>query len=177
MIDLTKLHAEHKEWALHNFPNETPYNQLLGMFEEFGELCHAVLKRRQGIRGSQEEHIAEERDAVGDFWIYAFHFLTLTGITIQDVHRCTVVTAPYNHTEVGIARELGRLADDFDIKDTVTYRGHFAQLWLIFERHCFANQWSLEEVIDETWQTVKKRNWQKNKATGVASDLEEETRG
>ena len=170
MVDMTKLQAEHKEWGQHNFPDETPYNLLLGLFEEFGELCHAVLKHTQGIRGSQEEHIAEERDAVGDFWIYGLHFLTLSGITIDQVLRRAVVIDSYDNTEPGIAIELGRLATSFEAANVDKYTQHFARLWIVFERHCSKHGWELVEVIDETWQSVRKRDWTKNKETGVAND-------
>lgn len=47
---------------------------LLGIAEEVGELCHAVLKQHQGIRGSYEDHDQKIRDAVGDILVFLLDF-------------------------------------------------------------------------------------------------------
>jgi NTP pyrophosphatase (non-canonical NTP hydrolase) len=66
----------------HNFPNSDSVEQLLGVVEEVGELAHAVLKFRQGIRGTSEEHRAETIDAVGDILIYLINFCNYEKIDI-----------------------------------------------------------------------------------------------
>ncbi len=43
----------------------------VGMVEEIGELAHALLKKRQGIRTNQD-HDANARDAYGDLRIYGY---------------------------------------------------------------------------------------------------------
>ncbi len=65
--DLETFQQESYEWTKHNFPNGKPYQPLLGVAEEVGELCHAHLKAEQGIRDSKEEH---KEDAVGDIMIF-----------------------------------------------------------------------------------------------------------
>jgi NTP pyrophosphatase (non-canonical NTP hydrolase) len=64
-------------WSDHNFGDtrgiEAASNCLLGVMEEGGELCHAILKSKQGIRGTQEEHEAAAKDAIGDMLIYLFN--------------------------------------------------------------------------------------------------------
>lgn len=57
-------------WRQRNFPTTDADQQLFGVVEEVGELAHANLKSKQGIRGTPEEHIAAEKDAVGDILIY-----------------------------------------------------------------------------------------------------------
>ena len=42
-----------------------------GMVEELGELAHALLKKRQGIRTNQD-HDADARDAYGDLRIFGY---------------------------------------------------------------------------------------------------------
>jgi NTP pyrophosphatase (non-canonical NTP hydrolase) len=92
------------EWSRRNFPNNKPYQPLLGACEEVGELCHAHLKNEQQIRGfdSEEKTKSEKMDAIGDIVIY--------------------------------------LAD-----------------------YCERNKLNLETSIEETWEKVKKRNWNDSK--------------
>jgi NTP pyrophosphatase (non-canonical NTP hydrolase) len=58
---------------------------LLGMFEETGELAHAVLKQLQGIRGSYEDHEAKQRDALGDIELYRNSFASAKGWSISEI--------------------------------------------------------------------------------------------
>ncbi len=104
-MNLDQFQSEHAEWAEHNFPGTPAHCPLLGVAEETGELCHAHLKLEQNIRGTEEEHIAEGKDAVGDIMVYLVHYCTLKG-------------------------------------------------------------WNLQEILDETWAHVKKRDWQKNSKDG-----------
>ena len=57
---------------------------LLGIVEETGELCHAILKRKQGIRGTKEEHDAAIRDAIGDIVIFLMDFCNEEQIILDD---------------------------------------------------------------------------------------------
>lgn len=85
---LQSIQQRVKEWAAHNFPKAMPYQPLLGIAEEVGELVeadganpestgsllgtvaalgrlnHAHLKADQGIRGTPEEHAAKKMDAL-----------------------------------------------------------------------------------------------------------------
>lgn len=64
------------EWGEANFGSTTPENvsdPALGFLEEIGELTHAILKKKQGIRGTPEEHDAAARDALGDMGIFLLH--------------------------------------------------------------------------------------------------------
>ncbi len=64
-------HLSH-EWRKANFPPETitPMHQALGVAEEVGELCHAILKMEQGIRGTREHHLETAADSVGDIVVF-----------------------------------------------------------------------------------------------------------
>jgi NTP pyrophosphatase (non-canonical NTP hydrolase) len=81
---------------------------LAGMVEELGELAHALLKKRQGIRTNQD-HDADARDAYGDLRIFGVDFCNRMG-------------------------------------------------------------WVDEQVVEETWDGVLKRDWIKNPETGGADD-------
>jgi hypothetical protein len=80
---IRKVMKEQKAWSLHNFGPTTPENQsdpLIGVIEELGELAHAVLKKKQGIRGTPEEHNAAMFDAVGDMQIFLLDAMNRFGI-------------------------------------------------------------------------------------------------
>lgn len=63
--------ADHRNWLLHNFPDQRPHDALLGLAEEVGELAHAHLKWEQGIRGLSDQKYQElASDAIGDIMIY-----------------------------------------------------------------------------------------------------------
>ena len=62
------------EWGARNFAEADAVDPLLGIAEEVGELCHAHLKGRQGIRHTPEEVLAMKMDAVGDIMLYLFDY-------------------------------------------------------------------------------------------------------
>jgi NTP pyrophosphatase (non-canonical NTP hydrolase) len=69
-MDLTELQRRRDAWIAHNFPGDVLEDSLLGAVEELGELSHHVLKMKQGIRGTQEEHVEGILDAVADCVIF-----------------------------------------------------------------------------------------------------------
>lgn len=82
---LTWLQKNTQAWREHSFPpqHRTAELQTLGVCEEAGELAHAVLKRVQGIRGTDKEHAEAEQDAVGDIMIYLAGFCTSRGYNLK----------------------------------------------------------------------------------------------
>ena len=76
-------------WRAYNFPGATADQQLLGVVEELGELAHAVLKSKQGIRGYSEEDTFEAQDAVGDLLIFLINFCTLNDWDVLNILRDT----------------------------------------------------------------------------------------
>lgn len=83
--DLMELQASLGVWLKHNFPTATSDQQLKGVMEELGELCHADLKSEQGIRGYDEiKGIDEIKDAVGDIVIYLINYCDTKGIDFAD---------------------------------------------------------------------------------------------
>lgn len=87
MTDLTlrRLQEEHAPWAERNFGARPSYQPLLGAVEEIGELAHAHLKAEQGIRGSEDEHREEKKDAVGDVVVFLADYCNLEGFDLQAV--------------------------------------------------------------------------------------------
>lgn len=72
-------------WRQRNFPNADADEQLLGMVEEVGELSHAVLKHKQGIRGFENEikFAAAQVDALGDLLIYLAGYCSYKGFDMM----------------------------------------------------------------------------------------------
>ena len=71
-------------WQLKNFGDNEPWQSLLGVGEEYGELAHSHLKRSQGIQGTPEDHDRDGKDAVGDIIIYLNHYCILMGWDMMD---------------------------------------------------------------------------------------------
>lgn len=67
-VDIRTMQAQVNEWVTRNFDN-SELSAVVGMVEEVGELCRAVVKMEQGIRGTREEWFAEIRKETGDVFI------------------------------------------------------------------------------------------------------------
>lgn len=80
------IQKESGEWRQDAYPDTANIElQALGVCEEAGELAHAVLKFKQGIRGYDKEKTAEEvADAIGDIFIYACGVADHLGINVVD---------------------------------------------------------------------------------------------
>lgn len=114
-------------WALRNFGSNWSRTRnihlgslgpCLGVFEEAGELAHAVLKNAQGIRGMDDQQTYEEArdDAVADVIIYLLDFCEREGTSLEQALAKTVSkilkrdwrSDPYGHTaEAGSPSVLG----------------------------------------------------------------------
>lgn len=81
---LDMIQQQQKTWKEYNFPNNTDIDQFLGIVEEVGELAHAILKLRQGIRLT-EDHRAGERDAIGDIAIFLLGYCNDNNISLMEI--------------------------------------------------------------------------------------------
>jgi NTP pyrophosphatase (non-canonical NTP hydrolase) len=89
---------ELSEWQRKNFTkgeigncDVCVFHHLAGMCEELGELAHALLKYRQGIRGMTEVKMKEEvADAFGDVVVYGTQLLSELGIDAQETVEKTI---------------------------------------------------------------------------------------
>lgn len=79
------IQAEHLKWTEKNFPDQVADDCFKGVVEEVGELAHADLKKKQGIRGDAEGHDAEARDAVGDIMIYLMGYCSKRGWAMSEI--------------------------------------------------------------------------------------------
>ena len=83
-MNLDELQKNTMTWTAHNCPDAESYEPLLGIQEEIGELSHAWLKRKQGIRGTYKEHTEEMSDAIGDLLIYIADFCNKNFLSMQE---------------------------------------------------------------------------------------------
>ena len=84
-MDLYEIQTEHTEWITRNFPNQTIEQAVMGMIEEMGELCHALLKSQQGIRGMDEDTaLAKIIDAHCDLIIFSLFIAEKLGYDLGE---------------------------------------------------------------------------------------------
>lgn len=83
-MNIRDIQNEQKAWVIHNFPGRDSYYPLLGAVEEVGEIAHAHLKMKQGIRGTKKEHLAAIEDGIADVIIFLCDYATAMGIDVQD---------------------------------------------------------------------------------------------
>ena len=79
------VQAEIHAWSVQNFGESPQTIVTLGLAEEVGELCRAVLKREQGIRGSTEEWTAEIHKELGDCVIKLLDIAAYEGVDLAEV--------------------------------------------------------------------------------------------
>lgn len=89
-MEMSDIQRKLFAWATKNFGEQQPYQQLLGVMEELGELCHAQLKGEQGIRGRPEVLEVKAKDAVGDVLIYLMQYCSIRGWDIGPILNDTV---------------------------------------------------------------------------------------
>lgn len=84
----TGLQKELFVWFKNNFwinnPQLSLKQQLVGIIEEHGELCHAILKKNQNIRIT-EKHDDNIKDSIGDILVYTVNAFSIMGIDL-----CTI---------------------------------------------------------------------------------------
>lgn len=76
--------AEIVAWCQRQFRNSLEI-QTLQMVEEAGEVCRAIVKRHQGIRGTREEWTLKLRQELGDVFISLVNTAELAGFDLMVV--------------------------------------------------------------------------------------------
>lgn len=97
-MNLRTFQDEHAKWSQSNFGATPSHQPLLGVVEEAGEfaealgvfisasrLSHSHLKREQGIRGTDEEHVAAIKDSIGDIIIFLTDYCNKNGFCLEDI--------------------------------------------------------------------------------------------
>jgi NTP pyrophosphatase (non-canonical NTP hydrolase) len=84
---LDRVQYESDVWRRKAYPDtvDDTLSQLAGVTEEVGELAHALLKHKQGIRGYDTARmVAEAGDAMADAIIYMCGIATTLGLNLAD---------------------------------------------------------------------------------------------
>ncbi len=81
---LSATQARHKVWESQQFGCRPRGESFLGIIEEMGEYCHAMLKSSQGIR-TKEDHNAGKLDALHDLTIFTLSYLTKLRIDVREL--------------------------------------------------------------------------------------------
>jgi len=84
-LTFKRLQDEQRAWGEYNFGPLDADCAFLGMMEEMGEMAHALLKQKQKIRGTSEEHEAKAKDAFADIMVFAMNFASAKGWDAQAV--------------------------------------------------------------------------------------------
>ncbi len=174
-LDWATLIAERDEWIAKNFPpgpDDIPgNNSILGCIEELGELAHAHLKRKQGIRGTPEEHDAAAKDAIGDITVYLLgvmsahrwdHLYDPPGLIISDSAEQVLFELSFEMGFLGRFAGVTANATDEMWHMTINNIIHYLQDF------CHHRGWDYEQIVMDTWGHVKERDWNKHREDGAA---------
>ena len=170
---LANIQSAVSTWSHHNFRSRLPYgrNSALGLIEEAGELAHAVLKARQGIRGTPIEHLHAQRDAIGDIMIYLCDTASDVGVELKDDQ-----PGPGDERDetalIGVmAAAMGNMAWACCILTDDPAAGGSVKPYLRIaldsvNQYCNSLGWDYLGILEETWARVKDRDWIKYPGTG-----------
>lgn len=171
-----QLQAEVGEWSRYNFPDSTPRDPYEGVIEELGELAHARLKGRQGIRGTAVEHEAAEKDALADLLIFMTNYCDRAGIDLENevVAELTLSGIPIDDRSLATIHEALRHeewhSDDNDAFDAVilsvlpfhSFRHCIGELATEVISYAVTRGFDLAAILEETWARVKLRDWRRD---------------
>ena len=163
-----QLQKEVTTWGRHNFPKAELTDPLLGASEEVGELCHAHLKMKQGIRGTQAEHQAAKADAVCDCIIYLAHYAGLGGLALPDEHfRDIRQNTVYDDCQLLLYASalLGKLSESQ--LNGMSWVFYIESIASVLSAYCHLNAINFEGEIILTWARVSKRDWIKYPKDGL----------
>lgn len=163
-LDWHVLLKERNAWVAHNFPSEDGHieQSVFGVEEENGELAHAHLKAMQGIRGSQAKHDADAKDAIGDLTIYLLGVMRYTRYTpgsdsYEPTMTSLLVSTP-DEAKLRLGRAVGQLCL-LPLDGRASFRVAIDRIVYYARRYCDLRGWDYDQVVTETWQRVKQRDW------------------
>ena len=166
-IEISKINLikdEIQVWANRNFPTTKFEHCILGMHEEIGELCHAVLKEYQGIR--KEDFGAAKKDAIGDIAIYFLDYLNRSNLELLEpgslknsfyYEEDLIKLIDFLSLQVSSLRGklLYYLQNEESDPTKVVNTAFIVSLYNL----CDLLGYDFLEILQETWNGVKKRDW------------------
>lgn len=182
---LKEIQEKIGKWQAYNFPNSKIEEIALGPIEELGELCHLILKNKQGIR-ENPNYEREVRDAIGDTAIYCFSIMDLanfgfhtSNISMEEYENVFPVNdLPLVFLIHKLISDVGKLSNIFntcfDLKSLNVIdvlKRNFSVLmnsiFLNLNNIAFHFNTTFEECLFETMEVVLKRDWIKFPKNGV----------
>lgn len=159
---LQEIQSELKVWTEYNFGKQTPEISILGMIEELGELSHAILKEKQGIRVS--DFLADKKDAIGDLTIYALNYFNSINKTVVFETQANDFTSKTEHLiSFIVTRQIGRLTATVYTRkgytDTALSSCRIILRWL--DSYSRFLGFDFTTLVNEVWEQVKLRDWKK----------------
>jgi hypothetical protein len=165
---LSALSKEVGEWANANFDSKDPLDPFMGLIEELGELAtmervhpllvivakmsHHVLKTKQGIRGTEQQHQKSYEILKDDLYD-----LIVDG-DLDWSERSKFTTSV--ETGVPLISKKGKILTEDEIlkerKDAV------GDIMIYLSDYCYRSGFDLGEIVQETWAKVSQRDWRKN---------------
>lgn len=155
-----ELVKQRKEWVDLNFPPDVPSHSILGVIEEVGELTHHYLKMTQGIRGTDDEHLSEIRDAIADTAIYLMGVMYHEGCYFWG--KPIVVLGSTEDKIMRLANATGDLA-----MGRGTAMDRIGMIIFLLEEIADDYMTDFDTLVRDTWEKVSKRNWVDNPQDGV----------
>lgn len=177
-LDWNQLVEERNVWVAHNFPDpdgsRTPLDSVLGCMEEMGELTHAHLKQVQAIRGTPEEHEANAKDSIGDLAVYLLGVISFVG-KVKNLTNKSPKQPDADDALLKLGWAVGQLANSmFDVRPRPGNTSYIAYLannipYIIMFSHdyCTARGWDYDQIVTDTWNSVKQRDWQRYPFDGL----------
>lgn len=173
-MNIEEIIDKHIEWTGYNFPFAEKWEPLAGIMEEIGELGHAL----------RYHHPMEKvEDAIGDIQMYLWHFVSLnqirplshSGARIQQSIDKTKEANPSGAVMMKFASIVdlaGQLAhsflkrhqgirnnEDHDRRIESAYQCLQSVIWSF----CESVQLDWVQCVNDTWDIISKRDWQKEK--------------
>lgn len=162
---LKDLQTSLYHWQHYNFGPQNNDRLLLGINEEIGELCHCVLKKMQGIRGTPAEHNNNMKDAIGDIMIYTLNYLS--GLKIDMPNFVPNEAQPTNDEDKIIKATFVIVRCGAKMTEAKHAGEAARKLIAALNYFCALHHWKLEAILRETWKEVGKRDWKRYPETGL----------
>ena len=165
---LSEIQAELKVWTIYNFGQQESIMPIMGMIEELGELTHAHLKELQGIRKS--DFLADKKDAIADITIYLLNYFNCVDKDVSLIENViNFENEGYNNDEIilNISHKLGVLSENqMYNKSKVVDTRYLSYILFSLKEYAENIELDLLTIVNETWETVKLRDWKKYPLNG-----------
>ena len=168
-MDKDALQKDIVAWHRRNYPKDDQWCALLGIEEEIGELNRAELKQLGGIRGTWEEWQTEKHKEAGDVLIGILNFAGFRGVNISDGLKATSSLSRVGDSKLAllfVSVAFGKLVENATSGLSQRTPWFIGSLYRDVEAYCYEVGFNPDEVLAARWETISKRDFIANPATG-----------